>query len=64
VHGLAEQFHGRLQLESKRNQGTTARLWIPGTDEAVLESAPGENAASVQMAANALRVLAVDDDAP
>jgi PAS domain S-box-containing protein len=63
VHGLAEQLHGRLHLESKVNQGTTASLWIPAAENATgREPAPVENE-PVQSIAKALDVLAVDDDA-
>jgi PAS domain S-box-containing protein len=64
VHGLAEQLHGRLQLESKVNQGTTGSLWIPATENAIdRERVPAADELPVQLAANVLDVLAVDDDA-
>ncbi len=63
AHGLAEQLHGRLHLDSTPGRGTTASLWIPVTSEplgpagaaAANEPAPAEPAA--------LDILAVDDDA-
>jgi signal transduction histidine kinase len=29
VHGMAEQSGGRLILKSRKNEGTTAELWLP-----------------------------------
>jgi PAS domain S-box-containing protein len=62
VHGLAEQLHGRLQLESTPGRGTTASLWIPVTQLAV---GPAHVAAAESASADlaALDILAVDDDA-
>jgi PAS domain S-box-containing protein len=62
VHGLAEQLHGRLQLESTPGRGTTASLWIPVTQLAV---GPAHVAAVEPASADlaALDILAVDDDA-
>jgi CheY-like chemotaxis protein len=62
VHGLAEQLHGRLQLESTPGRGTTASLWIPVTQLAV---GPAHVAAAEPASADlaALDILAVDDDA-
>ncbi len=60
VHGLAEQLGGRLQLESREGQGTTASLWIPvagGEAEAPAAPVPATDAA------RSLAILAVDDDA-
>ncbi|MGC1466004.1 MAG: PAS domain S-box protein [Pseudolabrys sp.] len=62
VQGLAEQSGGRLVLKSKKGEGTTVELWLPvATDGVEKKAAP---AASPEPAgdAQALVVLAVDDD--
>jgi PAS domain S-box-containing protein len=63
VDGLAAQSGGKLVVRSRPGAGTTVELWLPtaasGEVESGAETAPG---ASVQSCANALVVLAVDDD--
>ena len=61
VHGLAEQLHGRLQLESAPGRGTTASLWIPVT-LLPIASAPAGDAKPAPAELPPLDVLAVDDD--
>jgi PAS domain S-box-containing protein len=63
VHGMAEQFGGRLALRSRRGEGTTAELWFPVT------AAPSEagDARAVppprpDAPVRSLVILAVDDD--
>ncbi|HEU0097121.1 MAG TPA: response regulator, partial [Rhizomicrobium sp.] len=63
VHGMAEQVHGRLLLESVPGQGTIAEIWLPTTRNSASVSHPGEEAAPEPSAPRALTVLAVDDDA-
>ena len=63
VHGLAEQSGGRLVLRSKRDQGTTAEIWLP-----VAEGEPADVGDHLQTPPKAapqhkLNILAVDDDA-
>jgi PAS domain S-box-containing protein len=62
VHGMAEQMGGRLILNSKLGEGTTAEIWLPafgGTAEKSMTQPSADVAASP---GHALRVLAVDDD--
>jgi PAS domain S-box-containing protein len=62
VHGMAEQMGGRLILNSKLGEGTTAEIWLPafgGAAEKSMTPPPADVAAS---SGYALRVLAVDDD--
>jgi PAS domain S-box-containing protein len=62
VHGMTEQSGGRFVLKSRKNDGTTAELWLPlakavkGAREA--ERAPKEGGQPTRP----LVVLAVDDD--
>jgi PAS domain S-box-containing protein len=60
VHGLAGQLGGRLQLESREGQGTTASLWIPvAGGDAQAPQAPVPATSTPRP----LSILAVDDDA-
>ncbi len=66
VHGMAEQLGGRLLLDSRLGQGTTAEVWLPtAVAVAVVEPAPlpVEPKSEGEMAPRSLTVLAVDDDA-
>ena len=63
VHGLTEQFGGRLTLQSGQGEGTTAALWLPVANarpQAIdqIQRSAGD-AAKDQ---GSLVVLAVDDD--
>jgi len=62
VHGIAEQLGGRLQLQSKVGEGTTASLWLPVLLQmpSPIEPEPAQ-AAAPDLAP--LDILAVDDDA-
>jgi len=62
VHGMAEQVHGRLMLDSAPGKGTTAAIWLPAAKSAAAASQPGE-ASPEPLAQRALTILAVDDDA-
>jgi CheY-like chemotaxis protein len=62
VHGLAEQLHGRLQLESTPGRGTTASLWIPVTLEATRPANARPEDRPAMADPQALDILAVDDD--
>jgi PAS domain S-box-containing protein len=62
VHGMAEQMGGRLVLQSRPGEGTTAEIWLPAVrDAASAGRTRAENREPVQPASG-LRVLAVDDD--
>ena len=62
VHGFAEQCGGKLMLDSRLGEGTTADIWLPVSDGALTErsDAPVEDRSAH---AGQLVVLAVDDDA-
>jgi PAS domain S-box-containing protein len=60
VHGLAEQSGGRLSLDSKINEGTTAALWLPVTEAS--PSAAQQSPSTVPESFASTTVLAVDDD--
>ncbi|MET0669374.1 MAG: PAS domain S-box protein [Xanthobacteraceae bacterium] len=63
VHGLTEQFGGRLTLQSGQGEGTTAALWLPVAN--VRPQAIDQIQRSAGDAAKdqgSLVVLAVDDD--
>jgi PAS domain S-box-containing protein len=62
VHGFVEQCGGALSLGSQPGKGTTATFWLPVAQPGKAEegrSAPAEESKS---AADALLILAVDDD--
>jgi PAS domain S-box-containing protein len=62
VHGFAEQCGGRLLLDSRLGEGTTADIWLPVSDGVATEPmrAPIEDRSTHS---RQLTVLAVDDDA-
>jgi PAS domain S-box-containing protein len=63
VHGLAEQFGGRFNLQSRLGEGTTAELWLPvaetKTDTIEQDQPPPSE---VEKKHPSLVVVAVDDD--
>jgi PAS domain S-box-containing protein len=64
VHGFAEQSGGRFILHSRKDQGTTAELWLPVAAPPASKIDPTDKRKAVP--ANKMRslvVLAVDDDA-
>jgi CheY-like chemotaxis protein/two-component sensor histidine kinase len=64
VDGLAAQSGGKLALHSKPGAGTTVELWLPIAEAGVHLEPENAGAARVSSrpCANALVVLAVDDD--
>jgi PAS domain S-box-containing protein len=62
VHGMAEQMGGRLVLNSKLGEGTTAEIWLPAVPGAHRKQEVATEAAKSKTAPRKLRVLAVDDD--
>ncbi len=34
VHGMSEQSGGRLMLQSRKGEGTTAEIWLPAATQA------------------------------
>lgn len=61
VHGLAEQSGGRLILDSRPGQGTTAALWLPAA-EVEADKPAAVAVPDVQARTRPLTVLAIDDD--
>ena len=61
VHGFAIQSGGRLILQSRKGNGTTAELWLPVAKTSAQPVATAEVTAT--KAFRPLTVLAVDDDA-
>jgi PAS domain S-box-containing protein len=63
VHGIAEQSGGWFNLQSRKDEGTTAELWLPVAEKQASAIGPGERRPDDPVAARAsLVVLAVDDD--
>ncbi len=62
VHGVAEQFGGRLVLISEVGKGTIAELWLPVAERRPEQDAPRRDEWETHAARNHLTVLAVDDD--
>ena len=64
VHGLAEQSGGRLVLQSRPGEGTTAEIWLPAA-EVESKTAPEQRTGEATVkgrSAPGLTVLVVDDD--
>ncbi|WP_448099886.1 response regulator [Luteibacter jiangsuensis] len=65
VHGLAEQLGGALVMRSKKDEGTTAEIWLPAAP-ALQAAAPAAPVAAPSFCriptTRTLRVLTVDDD--
>lgn len=60
VHGFIEQMGGRFLLKSEKGKGTTAELWLPVANVAVVTEAA--EAAPPMPEVPQLNVLVVDDD--
>ncbi len=67
IHGMAEQLHGRLLIESRSGAGTKVKICIPAAGSEEPHSAPAQDPRAAEgdasPAKKALVVLAVDDDA-
>jgi PAS domain S-box-containing protein len=64
VLGTAEQLGGRLELQSRVDEGTTAALWLPALQPSSTNVAAAvEQDVTPAATTSAKRVLAVDDDA-
>ena len=61
VQGMAEQFGGRLVIDSQPGEGTTIEIWLPIAREPATEGDAPATPAPAR--SDPLRVLAVDDDA-
>ena len=61
VHGIAEQFGGRLVLRSVVGKGTCAELWLPVAQQQLTEVVDVLEPA-VKAHSRPLTILAVDDD--
>jgi PAS domain S-box-containing protein len=62
VHGLAEQCGGKLVLDSRPGEGTTAEIWLPVSDGVAAEQ-PSPGTERWTASPEQLVILAVDDDA-
>ncbi|HVZ17831.1 MAG TPA: ATP-binding protein, partial [Terriglobales bacterium] len=62
VHGIAEQFGGRLVLHSDVGIGTTAELWLPVAMSPPTADALAPEPLLAHTSCRPLTVLAVDDD--
>ncbi len=62
VHGVAEQFGGRLVLQSEVGKGTLAELWLPVGKRPRTPDADVLEAPEPQACREKFTVLAVDDD--
>jgi nitrogen-specific signal transduction histidine kinase/ActR/RegA family two-component response regulator len=62
AHGLAEQSRGRLTIESRLGQGTTAEIWLPTAPAEAARPKSVLHAEPARGAAPSLSVLVVDDD--
>ena len=64
VHGFAEQSGGCLALQSQKDKGTTAEIWLPVAEVSTETVAPTRFAQPAEAKIHpALTILAVDDDA-
>ena len=61
VHGLAEQFGGRFSLQSRKDEGTVAELWLPVAEGRAQPVPPRRRDDEVESSLP-LVILAVDDD--
>jgi PAS domain S-box-containing protein len=62
VHGVAEQFGGRLVLKSELGKGTVAELWLPVGQRPAMEDVSELDNPEATHARGPFTVLAVDDD--
>ena len=60
VHGLAAQLGGMLDIKSALDQGTSATIWLPVSNETPMTGAGDE--AAVTVARQAATILLVDDE--
>jgi len=61
VHGMAEQSGGRLNLKSRKGEGTVAEIWLPIAPDAPA-ALPSPEPVSDAHSPHRLKILAVDDD--
>ncbi|MBU4609453.1 PAS domain-containing protein [Achromobacter sp. GG226] len=63
IHGLAQQLHGALRLQSQPGQGTEASLWLPVSTHDVSPVEPVAGAVAPEADPNVpMVILLVDDD--
>jgi CheY-like chemotaxis protein len=62
VHGLCEQFGGKLMLKSRLGQGTTAELWLPVAKKGELPLRDQRGVPEKEDRKRSLVILAIDDD--
>jgi PAS domain S-box-containing protein len=63
VLGTAEQLGGRLELESRVGEGTTAALWLPVSKPSPAPLPVSSGDETSDDVTGSMRILAVDDDA-
>jgi signal transduction histidine kinase len=66
VHGLADQLGGALVLRSRKDEGTTAEIWLPAAPHGTFATAPSSPSSAPGFgrvpSTRTLRILTVDDD--
>jgi len=58
AYGIVENHGGWFEVDSRVDEGTTFRIFLPATDRSVAETPPGNRAAAPGMG----RILVVDDE--
>jgi CheY-like chemotaxis protein len=62
VHGITEQFGGRLRIESHKGKGTSVELWLPLAHGEVLAPIAAAEATIAEIEKKSLVIVVVDDD--
>ena len=62
VHGVMEQFGGRLILHSIKGKGTTAELWLPVGTASIAAPKDVPQSSKEEKRVESLTILVVDDD--
>jgi CheY-like chemotaxis protein len=63
VHGMVQQSGGKVVLKSRKDQGTTAELWLPVADAGADQVQDQAEINPSERREGPLVILAVDDDA-
>ncbi len=63
VYGMARQCGGSVRIESRRNKGTTVRIYLRRAEEEASASAAGQEAGDgLAKSPRAAKILVIDDD--